>query len=197
MKINRSSQASIEFDITRPLHLTRGPILGAPKDGSKAIYIYSTALDGVNPLRVATVAFGLDVGLSDEQEEALMERIADAFVAVTDFYTPVEVSMDLIEAAQMSAGVEPNSWRDDEEFLEAGTGELWEVRVISSADDMEWCDFQVRAETMEDAAAKAELVARRNSDMYFGETEPYYYADRQNISRLGDDGEEPEYWEAS
>lgn len=84
--------------------------------------------------------------------------------------------------------------KDDEAYLLEGKGEMWEVRVSSDIDDMNYVDFEVRAETMEEAADKAEAVAQRHSDMYFDEPPiPTYHAERRNIQRMDDEDEEIVY----
>lgn len=82
------------------------------------------------------------------------------------------------------------SYTDDEEALLTGEGDLWMVRVISSHDDLNYVDFEVRALTEEEAAEKAETVARRNPGYYFEEAAPpTYHADRRNIERIEEEGE--------
>jgi len=82
------------------------------------------------------------------------------------------------------------SYKDDDDFLAAGEGELWHVWVISSHDDCNYVDFEVRAETEEEAAEKAETVARRNPDYYFeAVSPPTYHAERRNIERIEEEGE--------
>jgi hypothetical protein len=80
------------------------------------------------------------------------------------------------------------SYKDDDAFLAAGEGELWHVRVISSHDECNYIDFEVRAETEEEAAEKAETVARRNPERYFdAPSPPTYDADRDNIECLSEE----------
>jgi hypothetical protein len=82
------------------------------------------------------------------------------------------------------------TYKEDSDALEQGKGELWEVRVINSADGTDYVDLHVRALTDEDAAAKAEQHARRYPDMYFEQSPPTFDADRNNVFRVGDDSEE-------
>lgn len=85
---------------------------------------------------------------------------------------------------KLSKPVEPSefTYADDQTYLLGGEGTMWEVRVVSSLDEFDWVDFEVRAKTPEEAATKAETVARRNPDNYFGDTpEPTYHAKRHDI----------------
>ena len=81
------------------------------------------------------------------------------------------------------------SYKDDDDLLAAGEGGLWHVRVISSHDECNYVDFEVRAETEEDAAEKAETVAQRNPERYFDTpSPPTYDADRDNIELIEEEG---------
>jgi hypothetical protein len=79
MDVNQNSKASVEFDLTRPLGLSRSGV--TTEDGMPAAFIYSKALDGFNSICVARVRPGLGIGLTNEQERAAVDRIADEFVA--------------------------------------------------------------------------------------------------------------------
>jgi hypothetical protein len=76
MKVNQSSDASVNFDINRPLRLSRSSGVSRGE-----VHIYSKAVDGSNSLRVATVSIANVVALTEDQEHALANRIADEIVA--------------------------------------------------------------------------------------------------------------------
>lgn len=78
--------------------------------------------------------------------------------------------------------------KEDEAFLLAGTGDMWEVRVCSDTDSNDYEEFAVRAESPGEAAAKVETVARRNPDLYFDK--PDYRADHSTIQKITDIYEE-------
>jgi hypothetical protein len=79
MEVNPNSKASVEFDLTRPLRFTRSGVTDSRTQPTA--FIYSRAVDGVNGICVAKITIGLNVGLSNEQEQALVDRIADEIVA--------------------------------------------------------------------------------------------------------------------
>lgn len=70
------SRSEVEFDETRPLKLTRSDW----QPHEKCVYIYSTAVDGFNNLRVATVTIANVTGINAEQVEFLTNKIADSLV---------------------------------------------------------------------------------------------------------------------
>jgi len=70
------SRAELDFDGDRPFELSRS----AYQPDDKCVYIYSTAVDGFNKLRIAKVQIANVTGINDAQVEFLVNKLADAMV---------------------------------------------------------------------------------------------------------------------
>lgn len=126
--------------------------------------------------------------LVQDGDEQRVIPIDEFRMAINVTEEEIVADLDVVEACQMMAGIRPNRMRDDDDFLAAGTGPLWEVRVQCDLGDSNYTDFEVRAETAEEAAVKAETVARRHADIYFDTSQsPEYHALRHDIHQMEED----------
>jgi hypothetical protein len=141
----------------------------------------------VQSQRQADVDALLDAVCEIPVEHRNLEDLTGRAVA-SGHITPEEGSKITTGAGLRAAP--PGSYRADCDELEAGDGDMWSVRVESSADESEYVDLHVRADTMENAALKAEAHAAKHADMYFDDSPPTYRANRHDMHRIDENGDE-------